>query len=56
MMEDYKARWLVQDWESASDEAKADPRQWGPWAREACREAYRALNLPVPPELGLVSA
>lgn len=50
-MEDYKARWLVDDWRQATDEAKADRRQYGPWTREVTAEAFRTLDLPVPVEL-----
>jgi len=50
-MEDYTARWLVEDWRKAPDEAKTDPRQYGPWTREATRQAFETLGLQVPDEL-----
>jgi len=50
-MEEYKARWLVDAWYNATDEAKADRRQYGPMTREVTAQAFENLGLEVPPEL-----
>lgn len=50
-MQDYVARWLVQGWNEATDEHKADRFRFGPWTRAATVEAFERLGLPVPEDL-----
>jgi hypothetical protein len=45
------ARALVEGWDHATDEDKADPLRYGPWTREATVDAFRSLDLPVPTDL-----
>ena len=50
-LEDYKARWLVQAWHEASEEAKADRFQYGPDTCAVTADAFRTLGLRVPEAL-----